>query len=117
MPTPRKPTPPTTEAIDAFCAHVAALFCRAQGRSALRHDLIGLLLPREHNKTVTELAASVPGANRQALQHFLHGDTWDAEALNQRRLALWKAHSYLGPPRARGAHRGRVRRAQTGQSH
>src|SRR5260370_33705130 len=97
MPTPRKPTPPTTEAIDAFCAHVAALFCRSQERIALRHYLIGLLLPREHNKTVTELAAIVPGANRQALHHFLHDAPWDAEALNQRRLTRWKTHSYLGP--------------------
>ncbi len=97
MPTPRKPTPPTTEAIEAFCAHFDDLFCRSQERIAFRHYLIGLLLPREHNKTVVELAAIVPGANRQALHHFLHDAPWDAEALNQRRLALWKAHSYLGP--------------------
>jgi hypothetical protein len=29
-------------------------------------------LPREHNKTLVELAAIVPGANRQALHHFMH---------------------------------------------
>jgi hypothetical protein len=37
MPTPRKPTPPTTEAIDALWAHCADLLCRAQERIALRH--------------------------------------------------------------------------------
>src|SRR5262245_38475939 len=72
MPTPRKPTVPTTEAIDQFCALFDDLFCRAQERAAFRQYLIGLLLPREHNKTVVELAALVPGANRQALHHFLH---------------------------------------------
>jgi hypothetical protein len=69
MATPRKPTTPTTEAIDQFCAHFDDLFARVEERTALRHDLIGLLLPREHTKTVVELAAIVPGANRQSLHH------------------------------------------------
>ena len=97
MPTPRKPTVPTTEAIDAFCAHFDDLFVRYEERTALRHYLIGLLLPREHNKTIVELAAIVPGANRQGLHHFLHDAPWDADALNRRRLAQWQAHPYLGP--------------------
>jgi SRSO17 transposase len=63
----------------------------------LRQYLIGLLLPREHNKTVVELAAIVPGANRQALHHFLHDAPWDVDALNRRRLQQWQAHPYLGP--------------------
>jgi hypothetical protein len=69
---PRKPTPPTTEAIDTFCAAFDDLFARYEERRALRQYLIGLLLPREHNKTLVELAGIVPGANRQALHHFLH---------------------------------------------
>jgi DDE superfamily endonuclease len=69
---PRKPTPPTTEAIDPFCAAFDDLFGRFEERRALRQYLIGLLLPRAHNKTLVELAAIVPGANRQALPHFLH---------------------------------------------
>jgi DDE superfamily endonuclease len=97
MPTPRKPTPPTTEAIDQFCARFDDLFRRYEERQALRQYLIGLLLPREHNKTLVELAAVVPGAERQALHHFLHDAPWDSEALNQRRLQLWQAHPYLGP--------------------
>ncbi len=72
--------------------HFDELFCRAQERVAFRHYLIGLLLPREHHKTVVELAAIVPGANRQALHHFLHDAPWDAEALNRRRLQRWQAH-------------------------
>src|SRR5258707_2623167 len=97
MPTPRKPTAPTTEAIDAFCTHFDDLFVRYEERTAVRHYLIGLLLPREHNKTIVELAAIVPGANRQGLHHFLHDAPWDAEALNRRRLERWQAHPFLGP--------------------
>jgi SRSO17 transposase len=94
---PRKPTPPTTEAVDTFCAAFDDLFARYEERRALRHYLIGLLLPREHNKTLVELANIVPGANRQALHHFMHDAPWDAEALNRRRLERWQAHPYLGP--------------------
>lgn len=47
MATPRKPTAPTTDAIDAFCAHFDDLFCRRAEREAFRRYLLGLLLPRE----------------------------------------------------------------------
>jgi SRSO17 transposase len=94
---PRKPTPPTTEAIDQFCASFDDLFARYEERRALRQYLIGLLLPREHNKTLVELASIVPDTNRQALHHFMHDAPWDGEALNRRRLQQWQAHPYLGP--------------------
>jgi SRSO17 transposase len=97
MATQRKPTLPTADAIDRFCAAFDGLFARYEERTALRHYLIGLLLPREQNKTVVELAAIVPGANRQALHHFMHDAPWDADALNHRRLQQWQAHPYLGP--------------------
>src|SRR5258707_10770399 len=97
MPTPRKPTSPTTEAIDPFCAHCDDMFARYEERTALRQYLIGLLLPREHNKTLVELGAIVPGADRQRLHHFLHDAPWEAEALHRRRLAQWQAHPHLGP--------------------
>jgi SRSO17 transposase len=63
-------------------------FCRLVERTALRHYLIGLLLPRERNKTLTELAALVPGADRQRLHHFLHDAPWDPDALGARRGEL-----------------------------
>ncbi len=94
---PRKPTPPTTEAIDQFCAAFDDLFARYEERRALRQYVIGLLLPREHNKTLVELASIVPDTNRQALHHFLHDAPWDAEALNRRRLQQWQAHPLLCP--------------------
>jgi hypothetical protein len=52
-------------------AHFDEPFARVEERTALRHSLIGLLLPREHHQTVVELAAIVPGANRQSL-HQAH---------------------------------------------
>jgi SRSO17 transposase len=97
MPTARKPTVPTTEAIDQYCAQFDDLFSRWEERQALRQYLIGLLLPREHNKTLVELATLVPGAERQGLHHFVHDAPWDADALNRRRLQIWQAHPFLGP--------------------
>jgi SRSO17 transposase len=91
MATSRKPTVPTAEAIDRFCSHFDDLFARLAERTAVRHYLIGLLLPRERNKTLTELVALVPGADRQRLHHFLHDAPWDPGALNARRLDLWRA--------------------------
>jgi hypothetical protein len=95
MATPRKPVPPTTEAIDTFCAGFDDLFCRRAERQALRQYLIGLLLPRERHKTLTGLASLVPGAERQRLHRFVHDAPWDAAALNRRRLAVWQAHREL----------------------
>jgi hypothetical protein len=97
MVTPRKPTQPTVEAVDQFCAQFDDLFNRCAAREAFRQYLIGLLLPRERNKTLTVLAALVPGAERQRLHHFLHDAPWDSAALNWRRLALWRAHPTLRP--------------------
>jgi SRSO17 transposase len=62
-----------------------------------RGNRIGLLMPREHNKALTVLASLVPGAERQALHHFLHDSPWDASALNKRRLALWQRRPDLAP--------------------
>src|SRR5258706_5313222 len=88
MPTPRKPTSSTTEAIDQFCAHFDDLLPRYEERTALRQYLIGLLLPREHNKTLVELGAIVPGADRQRLHHFLH----DAPGKPRRSIAVgWRS--------------------------
>jgi SRSO17 transposase len=97
MATPRKPTLPTTDAIDAFCAKFDDLFNRRAARQAFRHYLIGLLLPRERTKTMTVLASLVPGCVRQRLHHFLHDAPWDAQTLNARRLQLWRDHPTLRP--------------------
>src|SRR5258708_9051640 len=95
---PRKPTPPTTEAIDQFCAAFDDLFARYEERRALRQYVIGLLLPREHNKTLVELASIVPDTNRQALHHFLHEAPCDAGAPNRPRRARRRRPPTLSPP-------------------
>ena len=102
MPTPRKPTSSTTEAIDQFCAHFDDLLPRYEERTALRQYRIGLLLAREHNQTLVELGASVPGADRQRLHHVLHDAPWDAEALKRRRLAQCSGrHTPISAPMPR----------------
>ncbi|MDP9350002.1 MAG: IS701 family transposase [Chloroflexota bacterium] len=97
MTTPRKSTNPTAQAIDRFCAQFDDLYCRVSERQAFRQYLIGLLLPREHNKTLTVLSSLVPGANTQRLHHFVHDSPWDCDAVNARRLSLWQQHRALGP--------------------
>jgi len=97
MVTSGKPTAPTAEAIDRFCDHFDDLFARLAERTALRQYLIGLLLPRERNKTLTELAAVVPVADRQRLHYFLHDAPWDPGAVSARRVGLWQQHPGLGP--------------------
>ena len=97
MPTPRKVSSPTVEAIDRFCAHFDYLFCRLAERQAFRQYLIGLLLPREQNKTLTVLSSLVPGSDRQRLHHFVHDAPWDCDAVNARRLSLWQQHQALAP--------------------
>lgn len=97
MATPRKPTPPTTAAVDQFCSPFDPLFNRRAARVAVRHYLMALLLPREHNKVLSVLATLVPGTTRQRLHHFLRDAPWDADALNRQRLALWQAHPTLAP--------------------
>jgi SRSO17 transposase len=105
MPTPRKLTTPTTEAIDQFCAHFDDLLPRYEERTALRQYLIGLLLPREHNKTLVELGAIVPGADRQRLHHFVH------DAPSRRRGAQSpSAGAVAGPPLSGPACAGRAHR-------
>jgi len=53
MATSRKLTAPTAEAVDRFCGHFDDLFARLAERTAVRHYLIGLLMPREWHKTLT----------------------------------------------------------------
>src|SRR4051794_16507724 len=71
----------------------AALFGTLAQRRGFREYLQGLLLPRNRNKTLTALTGVEPVVAAQAavvqrLQFFLSESTWDAEAINTRRLAL-----------------------------
>lgn len=62
-------------------------------RRSFRNYLIGLLTPRDRNKTLTALASAEPLAQAQAppvqrLQYFLSEAAWDENALTARRLQL-----------------------------
>jgi len=65
---------------------------RAQ-RRGFREYLQGLLLLRDRNKTLTGLVGVEPvvgaqAASAQRLQLFVSESTWDAEAMNRRRLEM-----------------------------
>jgi len=70
-----------------------SLFQTLAQRQGFRTYLSGLLLPRDRSKTLTALVGAEPlvqaqAAEVQRLQFFLSEATWDAEAINARRLAL-----------------------------
>jgi DDE superfamily endonuclease len=91
--TKRLPCPPAPGPLEDYAARFDPLFARLAQRRGLRAYLQGLLLPRDRNKTMTALAGAEPvvGAQHaavQGLQWFLTESSWDAERVNQRRLAL-----------------------------
>lgn len=85
--------PPAPGPLEEFAARFDDLFGTVAQRRGFRGYLQGLLSPRERNKTLTALAGAEPvvGAQHpevQRLQFFLTESTWDAEAVNARRLEL-----------------------------
>jgi hypothetical protein len=88
-----RPCPPAPGPLEAFAARFDDVFSRVSQRRGFRTYLQGLLLPRDRNKTLTTLVGAEPivqaqNAAVQQVQCFLSEATWDAEALNERRLAL-----------------------------
>jgi SRSO17 transposase len=91
--TTRVPCPPAPGPLEAFATEFDDLFTTLAQRRSFREYLQGLLLPRDRNKTLTALAGAEPILGAQApavqrLQFFLSESTWDAEAVNRRRLEL-----------------------------
>ena len=89
----RQPCGPAPGPLEAYAAEFDPLFSRLAQRRSFRAYLSGLLLPRDRAKTLTALAGAEPVVQAQAapvqrLQYFLAESTWEAEALNTRRLAL-----------------------------
>ena len=71
-------------------------------REGFRAYLQGLLLPRDRNKTLTGLVGTEPVVGAQAapvqrLQFFLSESSWDAGAVNRRRLDILWAVEELRP--------------------
>jgi hypothetical protein len=73
--------------------------CSPDGRSGKLSVTISLdsCCPGSATCTLVELAALVPGAERQRLHHCMQAAPWDAEAVKVQRLKRWQAHPYLGP--------------------
>ena len=91
--TDRVPCPPAPGPLEEYATHFDELFSTLAQRRGFREYLEGLLLPRDRNKTLTALVGTEPVVGAQApavqrLQFFLSESTWEAEAVNARRLAL-----------------------------
>jgi hypothetical protein len=91
--TARLPVPPAPGPLEAYAARFDDLFTTLAQRRGFREYLQGLLLPRDRHKTLTALAGAEPVSQAQAapvqsLQLFLSESTWDAGAVNARRLEL-----------------------------
>src|SRR5579859_450062 len=88
--------------LEEYCQAFDSLFTKVSQRDGLRRYLEGLLLPAERNKTLTGLVNSEPvvgaqAARVQSLQWYLSESTWDAAAVNQRRLDLLVKSAALRP--------------------
>src|SRR6266487_5802448 len=91
--TKRLACPPAPGPLEDYAAGFDPLFGSLAQRRGFRAYLQGLLLPRDRNKTLTALAGAEPVVGAQApavqrLQFFLSEATWDADAVNTRRLDL-----------------------------
>ncbi len=100
--TQRLPVPAAPDPLEAYCQQFDPLFRQRPQRDRSRRYLEGLLLPAERNKTLTALANTEPvtGAQHpqaQSLQWFLSESTWDAETVNERRIAALREDPTTAP--------------------
>ena len=70
--TPRGALSVTTDASVQIGFQFHDLAIHRAARQNLGYSLMGLLPPRDHNKTMTILASPVPGGDHQRLQQFQH---------------------------------------------
>ncbi len=100
--TKRLPVAPAPAPLEAYAAQFDPLFSQRSQRVAFRRYLEGLLLPAERTKTLTALANTAPvvGAphpRAQGVQWFLSESTWDAKAINTRRLEVLRSNPLTAP--------------------
>src|SRR5436190_4943390 len=89
----RRPCPPAPGPLEAYAAAFDPVLGRLPQRRGFRDYLVGLLAPRDRNKTLTGLADTEPvvGAQHreaQRLQFFLSESSWDHEQVNRVRVRL-----------------------------
>jgi hypothetical protein len=93
--TARRPSSAAPGPLEDFAREFDDLFSVLAQREGFRAYLQGLLLPRDRNKTLTGLVGTEPVVGAQAapaqrLQFFLSESSWDAAAVNRRRLeGVW----------------------------
>lgn len=68
------------------------LFKCVSQQENFRQYLSGLLVPLETNKHLRGIAAAIPGAKLEAMQHFLVDALWSLEDINEQRLRLLQQH-------------------------
>jgi len=100
--TARQAATPVPGPLETYAQQFDDLFERRPQRDGFRRYLAGMLLPAERNKTLTALANAEPisGAQHaavQSLQWFLSESTWDAAAVNARRVELLCADPATAP--------------------
>jgi SRSO17 transposase len=100
--TARQPVTPAPAPLEDCAQQFDALFGKRNQREGFRRYLEALLVPTERNKTLTALVNAEPivGAQEarvQALQWFLSESTWDAQAVNAKRLELLRAEPLTAP--------------------
>ncbi|WTP47948.1 transposase [Streptomyces tauricus] len=100
--TSRRPCPSAPGPLEEYAARFDDVFATLAQRRGFRECLVGLLGPRDRNKTITCLAGAEPvdgagGSAVQRLQFFLSGSTWNAETVNDRRLHLLRTHEATAP--------------------
>ena len=96
MVTPRLPTTPAPAPVERYAVQFDDVFVSRSQRQAFRDVMVGLLRPRDRNKTLTALADVEPGragaqhCETQRLHRFLAESPWDVDRVNTRRI-----HRYL----------------------
>src|ERR687883_1234230 len=100
--TARRPSSAAPGPLEDYARKFDDLFGVLAQREGFRAYLQGLLLPRDRNKTLTGLVGTEPvvgaqAASVQRLQFFLSESSWDAEAINRRRLELLVADPATTP--------------------
>src|SRR5438034_5725115 len=91
--TKRLPCPPAPGPLEEYAERFDDRLGTLAQRRGFREYLQGLLLPRDRHKTLTGLVGTEPIVGAQApsvqrLQFFVSESSWDAEAINRRRLEL-----------------------------
>ena len=97
--------PPVPRPLEVYAVQFDPLFQTLAQRHGFRTYLSGLLLPRAWSKTLTALVGAEPlvqaqAAEVQRLQFFLSEASWEAEAVNAKRLALLLAEPATAPSAA-----------------